>query len=227
MEVKNTKEIKSPYINMLLYGQSGTGKTTTASTFVNALYLNIESGIVTLKGKDIDYVDIESWDDLIEVYLKLKSKELDYDTVIIDSVTELANRRFDEVKGNREEMNRHLWGILTGDIKKFLRNFRDLEMNVVFIFLSEEKEDGNTVLVRPSMFGNKLAGQAFSYVDLAGYCSTKRVGDEYKYFTQFTGDSRIECKSRFKGIKGEVENVTYDLLRKLMKDDVVKDEDKK
>ena len=216
MEIRNTKDLESnPKINMLLYGAPGSGKTTIAGTFPNPLYLNIEAGVNTLIGKDIDFVDIESWEDVKEVYNKLLSGELDYDSVIIDSITELMDRRKGEIQGDKNSLAINQWGILIEDIKGMLRRFRDLPHHVLFIFAEEEAKSDDGLVKRPSVSGKSLPTLACAFVDIVGY--TKVYKDKtIQFLTQFSPDQSVYAKSRFPNIKGDVENVTYDLLKELM-----------
>ena len=108
MEIRNTKSLEAnPKLNVLLYGAPGSGKTTVAGSFPKPLYLNIEAGVNTLVGQDIDFVDIQSWEDVKDVYNQLISGELKYESVIIDSVTELMKKRGEEIQGSKDQLYKY------------------------------------------------------------------------------------------------------------------------
>ena len=216
MEIKSTKSLEqNPKLNVLLYGAPGTGKTTIAGTFPNPIYLNIEAGVNTLVGQDIDFVTIEKWEDIKKIYNGLVDGSLKYDSVIIDSVTELMKKRGEEILGARDQMAIRDWGILIKDIENVMRRFRDLPQHVLFIFSEEEGKDGDRIIKRPSVSGRSLPTTACGFVDLVGY--TKVIKSKtVQYQTQFTPDEVVYAKSRFKSINGDIENVTYDLLKQLM-----------
>lgn len=216
MEIKNTKSLETnPKLNVLLYGAPGTGKTTIAGTFPNPVYLNIEAGVNTLVGRDIDFITIEKWEDVKEVYNGLLDGTLKYDSVIIDSVTELMKKRGEEILGARDQMTIRDWGTLIKDIEGMMRRFRDLRQHVLFIFAEEEGKDGERVIKRPSVSGRSLPTTACGMVDLVGYVKVIK-GKTIQYLTQFTPDEVIYAKSRFRSISGDIEDVTYDLLKQLM-----------
>ncbi len=217
MKIRSTKDLEeNPKVNMLLYGPPGSGKTTIAGTFPNPIYLNIEAGVNTLMGQDIDFVDINEWEEVKEVYNSLISGELKYESVIIDSVTELMKKRGLEIQGSRQSLRIQDWGILIREIEDMMRRFRDLPQHVLFIFSEEEMKDGDRIVKRPSVSGRTLSATACGFVDLVGY--TKVVKDKtVQYLTQFTPDEVIYAKSRFRNIKGDIENFTFPLLQELMR----------
>lgn len=126
-----------------IYGRSGTGKTTFASTFPPPiLLLDIRD-----KGTDsiadlntVDYKRIESFDDVEEIYYFLK-KSKRYKTVVFDTITQLQQLCMEEVVGNKRKKDAGDWGGMTkrefGDVaakmKEWVLNFRDLPMEVVFL----------------------------------------------------------------------------------------------
>src|SRR4051794_25214594 len=92
------------FINLLVYGDPGCGKTYLSGTAADdpqtspVLILDVEGGVTTLRGrsKNIEVVPIRSWVELNETYKKLYASQnsaktlMPYKTIVIDSLTELA-----------------------------------------------------------------------------------------------------------------------------------------
>jgi hypothetical protein len=161
-----------------LYGRSGTGKTTLASTWPKPiLYLNIldngEESISDVEG--VDVVDIETSDDLLEQILWLTKKankgKLVYKTVILDTMTQLQGilvRELGEKKkipkgkraGDFGVFTRQDWGSIAGDLIKVIMDIRALPVNSVFIaqervFNAGDEEDDGIDQLAPEV-GTKL-----------------------------------------------------------------------
>lgn len=80
---------------LMLYGPPGIGKTTLASEFPNPVFIQIEDGTpgnveLTSFGK------LNSFADVMDALASLYTEEHDYQTVVIDSVTELQKLVFAE-----------------------------------------------------------------------------------------------------------------------------------
>lgn len=141
-------------LSMLVYGRSGTGKTTFAGTWPKpALILDInERGTDSISNVEgVDRIAVETWQDIEDVYWHVKSSG-HYKSVILDQVSamqDLACSQAMEDKG-KEQMSQQLWGIAGGYMKTWLTNYRNLTddgINVLFIAHdrtskgSEESED--------------------------------------------------------------------------------------
>lgn len=139
----------SEHRSFVLYGKSGTGKTTLASTFPQpAVILDIKD-IGTDSISDVagmKAVDATSWDDIELLYWYLKQNPGKFKTVIIDTVSQMQQfaiervlkRKKKAMKGNKRAgdwgtMAMKDWGEVASLMKTWIINFRDLPMTVVFI----------------------------------------------------------------------------------------------
>ena len=143
------------YISAVFYGRSGTGKTTVASTFPKPLLL-LDFGD---KGhdsiKDVEGVKrllIQEWMDIESVYWGLASGNHDFKSVIWDTVTGSQDTAIYKVKDDEgmdptDPVSRRMWGEVSGLMKEWLINFRDLEMHTAFLAqerITKEEESEET-----------------------------------------------------------------------------------
>ena len=91
MEKKRTSQIMNNGITVLVYGQSGVGKTTLIKTLPGkVLILSAEAGLLSLRDTDIEYVDIHAMDDLTEAYSYILSNINEYNCIVLDSLSEIG-----------------------------------------------------------------------------------------------------------------------------------------
>lgn len=128
-------------LSVLVWGRSGTGKTTFGSTFPRPILL-VD---VREKGSDglayeegIDGLPLESWEELEELYWFLSENPDRYQTVIIDTVTQLQDLALEKVLADEGKtidspVSQSNWGSMSKMMKSWLLSFRDLPMNTVFV----------------------------------------------------------------------------------------------
>ena len=188
----------TPRVNMLIYGESGIGKTRLAGSadavpdMRRTLFIDVEGGTLTLRDlyPDIESVRVRSWAEMQSVYEALFDGKHDFTTVIIDSLTEIQKMSMDgimrklveeyddrsaEVPGLRE------WNINLEQTRKFVRAFRDLPMNTIFTALVKTDKDQRTGTVKrkPSLSG-KLADEVSGFLDIVVYLYAKEIDGENK-----------------------------------------------
>jgi KaiC/GvpD/RAD55 family RecA-like ATPase len=187
---------RSPYINMLVYGESGTGKTTLAGSsdacpaLRPALIVDFEGGTESLVRAypEVDQVRVTTWKEMQAVYDELLLDKHGYSTVILDSLTEIQKFNMysimEELLERKPEMDPDVpsmreWGKNLEQMRKFVRAFRDLPMHSIFTALVKQDRNDRTGMVTtlPSLSG-KLAGEVAAFLDIVGYLYVKPVQGE-------------------------------------------------
>lgn len=191
---------RSAFLNILIYGDSGTGKTTLAGSadavpaMRPVLFVDIEGGTESLRipYPDVQTVRITRWKEMQDLFHELHAGRHDFRTVVLDSLTEiqkfnmyqimadlLAKKGADVVDPDSPEWKQ--WGKNLEQIRRFVRAFRDLPMHTIFTALTREDKDPKTGLIsiKPSLSG-KMAGEVAAFLDIVGYYYVKDIvsGDE-------------------------------------------------
>lgn len=178
-------------INMIIYGDTGVGKTHLAGSAADStalapvLMIDVEGGTLTLAGKQIDVFRPTNWGDVQEAYNVLRSEDHPYKTVIIDSLTEIQRKlSMGFIMGDLQDdsdayhdlsrtapPDRQDW-LRTGEqMRKFIRAFRDLSWQrnvrrrVHVIMTALEKSDDKRRIICPELPG-KLGPGAGAFVDI-------------------------------------------------------------
>jgi hypothetical protein len=97
------------FLSMVLYGRSGTGKTTLASSFPKkSLIIGAEDGTLSVHNvKGLDFIKIERSTDIVEVASVFNQ----YKTIILDSASSLQSLVLKEILGLDEIPVQNTWGM--------------------------------------------------------------------------------------------------------------------
>jgi phage nucleotide-binding protein len=150
---------------MLVYGNPGVGKTSLAATIKEkVLVVSAESGLLSLRGKSIDYVEIDGFSALREVreYLEKEETKKKYQWLFIDSITELGQKLVDLLKKKYPDRKDAMvmWGEYNDHITSLIKLYRDFKpYNIVMTALPSVDKDE--------------VGRRFTGVDLYGKVSAK------------------------------------------------------
>lgn len=201
MKIVNTSDpsLRPPVI-MLVYGNSGVGKTTFCSTAPKPLMADCEGGskYFGLRSISMDVAHIEKWSDMKDFYDAAKSGG--YETIIIDPIGELMGKlkRFMVAQGDRKLIQSDGspsmagWGWLKQTMRDYLRMCRDSNLNVLIVAHVDEQKDEDRMVKRP-LLETKVWVEMVNMVDVVGYMAVIGVGEESKrvIFVDPTSDAFI------------------------------------
>jgi len=186
---------KEPHFNFLVYGKSGVGKTYLAGSaqavpeMRRVLYIDVEGGLMTLRKDfpEVETVRVTQWGDLQRVYDALYAGGHGFNTVILDSLTEIQKfnmseimRQLIEKKPERDPDVPDLreWGKNLEQIRRFVRAFRDLPINVIFTALEREDKDRQLRPVRLPSLSGKMAQEVAAFLDIVLYYRIAEQADK-------------------------------------------------
>lgn len=202
-------------VKAIIYGRSGMGKTLLSATAPGPIILSAESGLLSLHKDNIERVfgvgtqgitydipvaQIRTVDDLTEMYNWCLQNPNAYQTVITDSLTEVAEVVLANAKKQVKDP-RQAYGELIEKMLMVIKSFRDLPgKNVVMLAKEELTKDETTgrTSYGPSMPGAKLGPQVPYYFDEVlrlGVNKDPASGAEYR-FLQTQPDFQYDAKDR-------------------------------
>lgn len=219
-----------PRVNMLVYGESGIGKTRLAGSadavpqMRRTLLIDVEGGTLTLRDiyPEVETVRVKSWQDMQKVYEALFDGKHDFTTLIVDSLTEVQKMSMDsimlkliqeyeersaEVPGLRE------WNINLEQTRKFVRAFRDLPMNTIFTALVKTDKNQRTGAMKrkPSLSG-KLADEVSGFLDIVVYLYAKEIDGENKRVLLCSQTEDTVAKDRSNNLPQTMEDPTMEKI---------------
>lgn len=189
MEITTTKGLHSSQVKMLVYGQSGIGKTSLLGTMPAAetLIISAESGLLCLADKAIDVIEVKSYDAVRAAYAYLSKNEDGgkYKFIAIDSLTEISDLVVKSLKNKDEYKNPSnvlkMWGEFNDTMVGLIKAFRDLPRHVVFSALSDDVNDGGIITKHPLISGNKAQKLLSSFFDEVFYLSINQESEREVY----------------------------------------------
>lgn len=213
---------------MNIYGEPGVGKTTFVSYAPKLLLISAEGGETSIHKtpNKPDIIEASSLKDLGEIYLWLKAGDHPYESVAIDTLTEVQKIALVDIV--REESTKKPnkdpdiptipdYGLLGKRMSKAVRAFRDLPMNVFFLCHTRVDKDEDTGVVSsgPNLTP-AVATDVNAYVDAIFYIGMGKEGQR-QILTQ--PHRRFVAKHRL----GELPNVIEFSEDVMVRADVVMD----
>lgn len=187
-------EMFTSKMNLLIYGDPGSGKTHLAGTaqdspqMADVHVFNIDGGLMTLAERgDIHATDVHSVDELEREMHRIAAGDAKYEgvrTVVIDNVSELqtlalegittrelANRRKKDRTYTVDQVYLEDYGIAGKQLARVLRGFRDLPVHVIYIAHRKDKMRPNTNVLDESKpnLTDKLCTSVMGYMDFVFY----------------------------------------------------------
>jgi hypothetical protein len=188
-------------INMLIYAESGVGKTVlcgsaaAVSEMGPVLFIDVEGGTMSLMDfyPNVQVIRIQSWNDMQRLVKLIAKGDHGYNTIVIDSLSECSKLSMQnvmdvEVATSSRDIDpdvpeiRH-WGKNIEQMRRFVRTMRDLEVNVLFTALSDKEKDNKGKWQSYPMMPGKLSKEIPGFMDIVCYYyikSTKREGKDVK-----------------------------------------------
>jgi phage nucleotide-binding protein len=203
-------------LNVLIYADSGAGKTVLCGTAPRALFLATEPGTISAKkqGSKAEVWPIDSHAELMKAHKWLEENPGEYDWVLLDGLTNLQEILWRESieKGRAINPDRDADILAQQDylrvqnqIKEVVRLFNDLPQNVVYTAQTMRAEDDeDEVLMLPLLSGKKgeFAQKLCGMVHVVGYLTviTPKSGNPPFRRLHTQREGKIFAKDRYDAI---------------------------
>lgn len=187
MEFTTTSQaVQDTGVKLLVFGESGYGKTMLAATLPRPLLLSAEAGLLSLTKSniervygagradicyDIPTIKISSFEDIQQAFLFITNpanncKE-QFDSIALDSLTEIAEQCLNNAKRSVKDP-RQAYGELIEKMQTLIRSFRDIPGFNVYMSskMSRNKDEVTGITAYgPSMPGAKLGPELPYFFD--------------------------------------------------------------
>jgi len=155
-------------VKLLVYGLSGKGKTVLGASAPRPLFLSAENGLLSLRRYNLPFIKIDTLKSLRDAFDFCETpKATQFDTVILDSLSEIAEIALAEQKGKTKD-GRKAYGEMADIVTQIVKDFRDLpRKHVVLICKQGYATDGQTGAryAQPSFPGKQLEENAPYWFD--------------------------------------------------------------
>ena len=225
IEIKKMSDIqKDQGIKILIHGPTNSGKTYSLRTLPNherCIVISAEGGLIAVSEHcpDMSVIEVASIDDMREAHKYLKDNPGMFDTLIMDSGTDIAERSLEEHLGKKtndgnKAHGMQAYGNTQEEMIKMMKSFRDLTNKNVLIICQQEKmivEDYG-MFYGPSMPGKKLANKLPYLFDLVG-CMRMKTDEKGEIIRkiQFHAEETYICKDRT-GKLNQFEEIDWSII---------------
>jgi len=201
----------------LVYGASGSGKTTFAGTFPKPFFVNLRAGMSAVRKKKLPFYTPKGFAEMI--LPSIPENVLEYETVVFDQMTEAARLIMQDAlrMASREKPQLQDWQLVIERLRKIIVAYVDQLLDKHVVFIAEEhlekSEDTGTIFWLPDVPG-KFATQIAQFFDCVFHL---RLG--YNVETKTRGHWMLtepdtmypQAKNRFGGLD-RLEEPDFDVM---------------
>lgn len=192
--IKKSNELVIPStIKMMVYGQAGMRKTSTALSAPKPLLLDFDNGVKRVNMSHLDGVDtvqITSWNDIANVLAEDLSV---YQTIVVDTIGKMMDFIISHKCGTRQPRVQD-WGGINQEFSGFVRNLSNLNKNIIFVAHRDTRKEGDDTVFIPAL-REKSYNSIVTELDLLGYMEAKNENGRVKCTITFDPTNRNDGKN--------------------------------
>lgn len=141
--------IASDFVKVLVFGDSGVGKTSLIATSPKPIIISAEAGLMSISHTNIPVIEVSSLEELWEAYeFVISSEANEFDTICVDSISEIAEVMLSTYKKEHKD-GRAAYGQLNDSMLELIRMFRDIKDKHVYMSAKMARiEDANSGIAK-------------------------------------------------------------------------------
>ncbi len=221
--IKSTADVADKRLNILLWGESGTGKTRFMGGAPKPFIIAAEDGVLTLANKEIPYyllqADEKIYDTVLAIIDDARKKQNGFEnieSICVDSLWKLNEMLMDEIlddAGIEKPDNYSYWGILQTRISKIMGALLSLDYHIIASVGEKVKEDKLTGGLKPVFnFSGSYADHVAYEFDFNLYLVAKSRGSRTEYLAYSKPENKRTAKSRVE-LPREIKDLSFDYIR--------------
>lgn len=189
--IKRSNEIERPKnVRMMLYGQSGVGKTTFALSSPGTLLLDFDNGVHRLENQHrTDVVQVRTFQDVLEV---LQEDLSEYKTVVVDTIGKMLDYIIIHICGKKQPRIQD-WGRINQTFSDFNRALYHSGKNVVYVAHRDVRKEGDENVFVPAL-REKSYSSIVADLDLLGYFEMTSKGRTMTFNPTTRNDGKNTCQ---------------------------------
>lgn len=217
--IKKANEIERPKnVRMMIYGQSGTGKTTFSLSSPDTLLLDFDNGVHRLENQHrTDTVQVRTFQDVLNV---LEEDLSNYKTVVVDTVGKMLDYIIVHVCGKRQPKIQD-WGKINMTFSDFNRTLYHSGKNVIYVAHRDVRKEGDENVFVPAL-REKSYSSIVADLDLLGYLEMTSKGRTLTFNPSTRNDGKNTCQLPnqilIKDVGGKENSAMLDLILKPYED---------
>lgn len=189
--IKKANEIERPKnVRMMIYGQSGTGKTTFSLSSPDTLLLDFDNGVHRLENQHrTDTVQVRTFQEVLNV---LDEDLSGYKTVVVDTVGKMLDYIIVHVCGKKQPRIQD-WGKINMTFSDFNRTLYHSGKNVVYVAHRDVRKEGEENVFVPAL-REKSYSSIVADLDLLGYLEMTDKGRTLTFNPSTRNDGKNTCQ---------------------------------
>lgn len=202
---------------ILIYGESGGGKTRFSAGFPDVLVCDMDLGMSSVDWA-VDAVTIEDFRQLAAVHEFLAAGNHSYTCVVLDTLNEMQRlamgltvSQFAKIKRSYGDLpSQSDYGKMLHDMVEMTRKFIALPMQVILTAQVNSRQF-ETDMLMPQLIGKSTAREVARKMDVIGYISRITQGDQQVPVVDFAADNLVTKDRSFK-LPARLVNASYETM---------------